>query len=254
MPRTDGIDFDKYKRLTYDDYRKLAGNDNLSQYEKVGFPDEYRRGHEENIFSDIKSKLHCLDETGKVIVDIGCGCSDLAHLIIENCVTRESTLILIDCEEMLSLLPEREFVRKYPGRFPDCPQLFDEFIGVVDGVLIYSVLSVVFLEANPFDFLDNACTLLKDGGEILVGDIPNVSKRNRFFSSKDGIKYHQEFTGTNEIPDVDFTHIEKEKIDDGVVLGILNRYRGFGFETYLLPLNERLPMANRREDMLIRKP
>lgn len=254
MPQIDDIDFDKYRRLTYDDFRKRAGDDNLSQYEKTGFPDEYRRGHEEDIFSDIKSKLHCLDETEKVIVDIGCGCSDLAHLMIEHCGTMESTLILIDCEEMLSLLPEREFVRKYPGRFPDCPQLFDEFTGVVDGVLIYDVLQCVFLEANIFDFLDNACTLLKDGGEILVGDIPNISKRKRFFSSTNGIKYHQEFTGTNEIPHVDFTTIEKEEIDDGVVLGILCRYRGFGFDAYLLPQDEKLPMANRREDILIRKP
>lgn len=254
MPPTGEIDFDKYKGLTYDDCRKLACDDNLSQYEKIGFPDKYRKGHEEDIFSDIKSKLHCLDETGKVIVDIGCGCSGLAQLMIENCGTRESTLILIDCEEMLSLLPEREFVRKYPARFPDCPQLFDEFTGVVDGVLIYSVLQIVFLEANIFDFLDNACTLLKDGGEILIGDIPNISKRKRFFSSTNGIKYHQEFTGTEEIPDVDFTAIEKENIDDGVVLGILARYRGFGFDTYLLPQDGRLTMANRREDILIRKP
>jgi hypothetical protein len=254
MPPADEIDFDKYRRLTYDDFRKLAGDDNLSQYEKIGFPDEYRKGHEEDIFSDIKSKLHCLEETGKVIADIGCGCSDLAHLMIENCGIRESTLILVDCEEMLSLLPDRDFIRKFPGRFPHCPELFDEFTGVVDGVLIYSVLQSVFLEANIFDFLDNACTLLKDGGEILIGDIPNISKRKRFFSSANGIKYHQEFTRTNEIPDVDFTTIEKERIDDGVVLGILARYRGFGFDSYLLPQSEKLTMANRREDILIRKP
>src|SRR5256885_8167314 len=29
----------------------------------------------------------------------------------------------------------------------------------------------------------------------LIGDIPNVSQRKRFFSSPAGIKFHQEFTG-----------------------------------------------------------
>jgi hypothetical protein len=48
--------------------------------------------------------------------------------------------------------------------------------------------------------------------------------------------------------------VETKKIDDGVVFGILQRYRNFGFDTYLLPQNDNLPIANRREDILIKKP
>ena len=41
------------------------------------------------------------------------------------------------------------------------------------------------------------------------------------------------------------------KIDDGVLFSILHRYRNSGFETYLLPQGEGLPLSNRREDILI---
>jgi hypothetical protein len=89
---------------------------------------------------------------------------------------------------------------------------------------------------------------------MLIGDIPNVSKRKRFFSSKSGIQCHQKFTGTNELPKVEFMVIDDKKIDDGVVFGIMQRYRNFGFDTYLLPQNEKLPIATRREDLLTKKP
>jgi hypothetical protein len=48
--------------------------------------------------------------------------------------------------------------------------------------------------------------------------------------------------------------VEDLKIDDGVVFGIMQRYRNFGFDTYLLPQNEQLPIASRREDILVKKP
>ena len=155
---------------------------------------------------------------------------------------------------MLSLLPNKPFIKKFPARFPESPNLFKEYSASVDCILVYSVIHSVFLEANIFDFIDKACELLKDAGEMLVGDIPNISKRKRFFSTKTGIEFHQKFTGKEEMPKVDFMKIEEEKIDDGIIFGILQRYRNFGFDTYLLPQVEGLPMANRREDIMIKKP
>jgi hypothetical protein len=89
---------------------------------------------------------------------------------------------------------------------------------------------------------------------MLIGDIPNQSQRKRFFSSRNGVKFHQDFTGTNEIPKVSFTSVETGKIDDSVVIGLILRARAAGYDAYLLPQPSDLPMANRREDILIRKP
>lgn len=89
---------------------------------------------------------------------------------------------------------------------------------------------------------------------MLIGDIPNVSKRKRFFASEAGIKFHQSFMQTDEIPDVDFRSVEFNRIDDAVLLGVIMRARAQGCDAYWLPQAEGLPMANRREDLLIAKP
>jgi hypothetical protein len=44
-----------------------------------------------------------------------------------------------------------------------------------------------------------------------------------------------------------------QKMDDTVIFSLMMRLRKFGCETYLLPQNPDLPMANRREDILIVK-
>ncbi|MBE2272230.1 MAG: SAM-dependent methyltransferase, partial [Anaerolinea sp.] len=85
-------------------------------------------------------------------------------------------------------------------------------------------------------------------------DIPNVSKRKRFFASNAGIEYHKRFMGTDEAPKVDFNLLEPEHMDDGLLLGFQTRARMSGFEAYIVPQPPDLPMANRREDMLFVKP
>lgn len=42
-------------------------------------------------------------------------------------------------------------------------------------------------------------------------------------------------------------------MDDSIVLAIVARLRRFGCEAYLVPQNDNLPMANRREDILVVK-
>jgi hypothetical protein len=113
---------------------------------------------------------------------------------------------------------------------------------------------MIFIESNIWEAFDRSLELLSAGGEMLIGDIPNVSKRKRFFNSPNGVRFHQKFTGTKEIPQVSFSSIEHDKIDDAVLIGLLARGRNQGFDVYLLPQNDRLPMANRREDILVRKP
>jgi hypothetical protein len=155
---------------------------------------------------------------------------------------------------MLSRLPSRRSLEKFACRFPECPGLFRKYAGKVDGIIIYSVLQHVFLEKNIFDFIDAACRLLREGGEVLLGDLPNLSMRKRFFASPRGKLYHQKFTGKKGPPTAQRNLKQDKKIEDGVIFGILQRYRNSGYDSYLLPQDERLPMANRREDILIRRP
>jgi hypothetical protein len=130
----------------------------------------------------------------------------------------------------------------------------EKFRGQIDAIICYSVLHYIFAESNLFDFLDQSLALLADGGQMLIGDIPNVSKRKRFFSSPAGIQFHQAFTGTAEIPKAEFNSIDQGKMDDSVLLSLLLRARNAGYDAYLLPQPADLPMANRREDLLLFKP
>src|SRR5215203_1150531 len=219
-------DYERFKSLSFDDFRKLAIDDSLSPYQKIGFPDEYRKEKEHLIFNDIVSKLDLKDQKNKIVLDIGCGCSDLAHFIVNISKESEFKLLLADSEEMLGLLPDEPYIEKFSGYFPDqTSSLINQYIGQIDYIVCYSIFHYVFYNTCVFKFLDIAVSLLKPGGKLLIGDIPNINKRKRFFSTEQGIRFHQTFTGTNTIPDIQHLVVEPTQIDDGVIFSILQRYR-----------------------------
>lgn len=248
---TNKVNFDD---LTFDRFRELATSDQLSHHEKVGFPNEYREGKEATIFADMRMKLGALDGNKKTVLEIGPGCSQLPVMLAELCAEKRHRVHFVDSLEMLQLLPEGEHIQKWPGRYPAVPELFEQLTGKVDVIIAYSVIQYVFAESNLWEFLDISLSLLADGGEILFGDIPNITMRKRFFSSAEGIRSHREFTGRDELPNVQFNQLEPGRMDDSVVLSILARARSQGFHAWVVPQGGSLPMANRREDILIRRP
>lgn len=243
-----------YANIGFDDFRLLAQKAELSKYGRIGFPDEYRAGHEANIFADIRSKLPALDARGQTVLDIGPGCSDLPAMLVDHCRTHDHRLILIDSAEMLAHLPDGEGIEKHAALFPNCSEFVQAHQGAVNVILSYSVLHYVLVDAGFFRFLDASLSLLAPGGQFLIGDIPNVSKRKRFFSSETGVKFHQDFMKTAERPEVRFNQVEHDQIDDAIIMAILQRSRAQGFDAYVLPQRPDLPMANRREDILISRP
>ena len=69
-------------------------------------------------------------------------------MIRERCQQQGHTLLLVDSEEMLAHHPDSEHIRKFSGRFPDCPALLEEFAGRVDAILAYSMLHYVFPKSS----------------------------------------------------------------------------------------------------------
>jgi len=236
----------------FEDFKPLAKDPSLSKYEKIGFPDSYRAGKEEAIFKDIVSKLKIKNGQGQVFLDIGPGCSDLPVMLLAHAIANGCEIVLVDSQEMLDQLPQNNQTSRFVGRFPDdVPVLLQSYQNSVDYIVTYSTLLCVFYDACIYKFIDAAVSLLKPGGLLLIGDVPNISKRKRFFSSEAGKKFHKAFMNTDEDPEIQHGQLEPGQIDDGIITGILQRYRGFGFDTYLLPQDGQLPFANRREDILI---
>jgi len=248
-------DINKFQNLDFTAFKELAKDETLSRHEKIGFPDSYRAGKEIVIFDDIKTKISNLNKSRQTIIDIGAGCGTLAFLLIEHCLKNENTLILIDSEEMLAQLPDDEKLVKIPAYYPnDCQDFLEEYTGRADAILTYSVLHYVFDEGNLFKFLDATLGLLAVGGECLIGDVPNISKRKRFFASPTGIEFHKNFMNTTDAPEIEFNRIEAGEIDDAVLISLTLRARQAGFDAYILPQYDNLPMANRREDIFIKRP
>jgi hypothetical protein len=59
---------------------------------------------------------------------------------------------------------------------------------------------------------------------------------------------------TDSPPEVRFNTLESNQLDDAVLFSLALRARLAGFHSYLLPQASDLPMANRREDLLVCKP
>lgn len=240
--------------IGFEDFRKFASDASMSKYEKIGFPDSYREGREEAIFADITGKLRNLSGSSGKVLDIGPGCSDLPGMLIDLCERQSHHLTLIDSQEMLDLLPSAKGIEKLAAMYPDCPDFIEANRGRFDVILCYSVLHYIIVDVSFFRFIDLSLSLLAPGGQMLLGDIPNISKRKRFFASETGTRFHQAFMNTTEKPQVAFNTIEHDQIDDAVVMAIIQRARLQGFDAYVLPQDPSLPMANRREDILISRP
>lgn len=245
----------RFAQLDFEAFRQLAGDPGLSRHEKVGFPDSYRDGKEAAIFADMRAKLPSLQKHAGQVLEIGPGCSALPVMLAELCAQQQGRLMLVDSAEMLALLPDAPHVHKVPGAFPEALASQQETLqGRIDTIVAYSVVQYVFAEGNLWRFLDRCFALLADGGELFLGDIPNTTMRKRFFASAAGEASHRAYTSTDEKPVVAFNLPEPDQIDDAVVFGILMRARAHGFHAWVLPQAADLPMGNRREDILIRKP
>ncbi|MCY7353812.1 MAG: class I SAM-dependent methyltransferase [Lysobacter sp.] len=247
-------DLTRFATLGFEDFRRLASDKSLSAYEKIGFPDSYREGKEPEIFADILRKLPRLDREGAVVLDVGPGCSDVPKMLIRHAGERRQELHLVDSAEMLDQLDDAPGVSKTAAFFPDCPELLERLAGRVDAVIVYSVLHYIFVDTNLWRFLDTTLRLLAPGGSLLLGDIPNVSMRKRFFASDTGKRFHREFTGHDEDPEIQYNQIEPNCIDDAVIFAILQRARSAGFNAYVMAQPAHLPLANRREDIVITRP
>jgi hypothetical protein len=240
--------------LTYDSFRAMASDPTLSPHERSGFPDDYREGAEAAILADIEAKLPALSRQGATVVDIGCGANPLAFAIRDLCARREHNLILIDSPEVLAHHAPGTRVHLTSGRFPDVPELLRRWASKCDAVIAYSVVQYSFVDASVFGFLDAVLQLLRPGGRALLADLPNASMRRRFLASDAGREHHHTYTGGAGDPDIRWPTLPLGELDDAVTLALLMRARDAGFHAWVVPQPPALPMANRREDLLIERP
>lgn len=245
----------RFQQIGFDRFRELARDPTLSEVEKMGGAKGHREGFDDAIWASMLAMLPALSGRDSTILDIGPGCGEIARRMIALAEASGHRLTMIDHQEMLDQLPASASADRIAGRFPeDMPAPAEGANGGFDVIVAYSVLHAVIVDSNPFAFLDAAMARLNPGGRLLVGDVPNYSKLRRFLSSEAGVAYHHAYMRTAEPPVVPAFAPATDRIDDGLLLGLVMRARLAGFDAYLLPQPGGLPLANRREDLLIERP
>lgn len=225
----------------------------------LALPTRTRAGFEDAVVRDILGKLDLLADSGRTLVDIGGGAGGVTDRLLAFAGQQAHRLVLLDTSERLARLPEAPHIVKVSGRFPDQAPALRRALGPgtetgADAVLCYGILHVLFVDTNPFAVLDHLIDLLAPGGSALIGDVPNLSKRKRFYASARGIAYHRTIMNTIEPPVIRHYAVEHDQIDDTVLAALMRRAQIAGCDAYLMPQARDLPLADRRDDLLIRKP
>ena len=214
----------RFAGLRFDDFQRMARDESLSPNERSGFPESYRAGAEWAILADILAKLPALGGEQATVVDVGCGSTPLTLAIGKLCHDHDISSSS-SRPDVLAQLPEAPGVTKLAGRFPDLPLVEAQWTARCHAIIAYSVMQFVFVEASIFGFLDAALAMLRPGGRILLGDLPNHSLRRRFLASEAGRAFHHQYMQTDDEPDVSWPVLPTSELDDASVISLLSKRR-----------------------------
>lgn len=238
-------------RASFETFGDLAAS-GLSDTEKAG-----RHGiqakDEKNIVADVIAKLAL--EADDDLLEIGCGSGNL--LIPLSFRVKEA--VGIDHVNMIAALDKRfsdPSLSGVPGDFLEI-----EMDRKFAKILIYSVLHYMSDGDEVFAFIDRAVALLRPGGRLLIGDLPNDDRKRRFNGSDRGKRFNADWQakmkkgGPGEVASKLFAQMASDDkrvpITDGLVLRILQRYRERGYDAFVVPQPPNLPFCHSREDILI---
>jgi cyclopropane fatty-acyl-phospholipid synthase-like methyltransferase len=145
-------------------------------------------------------------------------------------------------------------------------------------IVINSVIHHTNSYEQAITFIEKAFQYIPLGGKILVGDIPNTDKKNRFMNSAYGKQFYQRwsqqreaFKTEEEIQRDAFLNQEIRKAEttnhgfdadnqvvyfeftDEMIADAMKHFRKLGHECYVLPQKYYLPFGHTREDLLLVK-
>jgi 2-polyprenyl-3-methyl-5-hydroxy-6-metoxy-1,4-benzoquinol methylase len=242
------------------DSNKFYANNAANSNDKTTIAGRYSSdsGKEADIANFILSTLRFTQHNS--FLDIGCGYGYVTDALLTQGKKNSINTTLIDIPEVLDKIKREQLFASntqfIEGNFPNNLQhpLSEKF----DHILIYSVLHCV---NNPELMIEKAVKLLTAGGRLLIGDIPNITKKGRFLASNAGRSFDANYknipledTPLYENSD-DFIEKNKEKLNtmltDEFASKIFNKYRRLGYNVYLIEQPNSLPFSKSREDILI---
>ena len=146
----------------------------------------HQKKHEKIILNDIIKKLSV--KSDDTILDIGCNVG--THLIplyffADKIYGIDHKKCLQKLRERLPEIPKSNLI---PGNFLDL-KIKKKF----SKILCYSVLHYLKNEREVLFFVKKSLKILKKGGILMLGDVPNRNLEKNFFASKKGKKWQKKF-------------------------------------------------------------
>ena len=237
---------------SFENYARISEIQTVSHTEVAGRYD-FQASAQRRIIIDVMTKLEL--SADDVLLEVGCGPGNLL-LPLSHMTARA---VGIDNAGSLQRLAARAgepaCVEALAGDFMTMELPSTRF----SKILIYSVIQYMSSEASALAFVRRAFDLLKPGGRLLVGDLPNRDKKRRFSSSSAGAiataEWQKLLSTTARHPMAALPEDDcMVQVDDAFVLSLMRFTRESGFESYLLSQPADLPFGNSREDLLVVAP
>ena len=185
------------------------------------------------------------------LIDIGCGAGPVCDYMVKYAKKNKINLTLNDIPEVIRFLKKRykknKNIKYLSGEFQK-QKIKKRF----NKVLCYSVIQCT---NNPKVFFNEILNIVSDQSSILIGDIPNTSKKKRFLTSKFGKKFEEKRIKKkiNNINKYLKENKQNNLINDELIKEFLIKSKKKGFNFFILRQDSKLPFSYTREDILVEK-
>ncbi|MBP3505382.1 MAG: class I SAM-dependent methyltransferase [Lachnospiraceae bacterium] len=235
------------------DYQCKFSDDSLNLKSSLNASGRFSFQREEmkRIVPEILNKLEI--KPNESLLDIGCNCGDITIPLSFMC----DKVTVIDGAGSIKRIKQRT------EDYDNFEYLEGDFLSIdiskkFDCILAYSVLMYVEPFEKKKEFVLKAAGMLKEGGRLLVGDIVNIDRKNRFAKSSKGKEidaiYKENILHLTKEDVIKSEHVQPVKniLSDIQLMDLLLEIREKGYESYLLPQNPQLPFGYTRDDILVR--
>lgn len=233
-------------RKTFEGFGALA-NLNLSATRRAGRYEAQAEG-EKKVPPDVLRKLALTPSD--TLFDVGCGPGKITRAL----APKVKSIVAMDHPLTIDRLRKERLPKNISllaGEFPDVKPARQ-----FSKVMAYSVIHYLSSEAEVIRFIDEALSLLKPGGRMLIGDLPNIDRRERFHKSPAGRRFAVTWAALvkkgrapPQIEDPDLP-----VVTDAFVIRLLGHCRSKGLHAWVMPQHPELPFGRTREDILIERP
>ncbi|OGG61465.1 hypothetical protein A3I46_00770 [Candidatus Kaiserbacteria bacterium RIFCSPLOWO2_02_FULL_54_13] len=226
----------------------------LKNFAEIAGRYDFQRQAEQYLLYYLLEKLSLSPEDD--LLEIGCGAGNL--LIPLSFFVHSVTGI--DHPNLLAQIKSRvprdnDIMTLVPGEFPRV-----EVPGTFSRVLIYSVIQYLRDEEAVLTFIRTAAALLRPGGKMLIGDIPNKDIKDRFLATERGKAFSAEWKERVEQEKKKNPHIHQPMpaaslvtVDDALVEKIVAMLEGTHLRATRVRQPETLSFGYTREDIIVEK-